>query len=196
MSTETKIPEQTAVKQKVDLDPRFIGKLTVTLLGICAVVALLLGVVNSLTEPVIRKMQEEKTAAAMAQVLAADDYSEKAVSYENVTGMYEAVRGGEVVGYVVEVTTNGFGGAINMVVGVDVNGKVTGVSVIKDSETANLGTKVTRTQSVLDRFIGLGGNITVNSGENRFDGVTGATVSSKAVAAGVNTALAAVAANK
>ena len=196
MSTETKIPEQTAVKQKVDLDPRFIGKLTVTLLGICAVVALLLGVVNSLTEPVIRKMQEEKTAAAMAQVLVADDYSEKAVSYENVTGMYEAVRGGEVVGYVVEVTTNGFGGAINMVVGVDVNGKVTGVSVIKDSETANLGTKVTRTQSVLDRFIGLGGNITVNSGENRFDGVTGATVSSKAVAAGVNTALAAVAANK
>ena len=196
MSTETKIPEQNAVKQKVDLDPRFIGKLTVTLLGICAIVALLLGVVNSLTEPVIRKMQEEKTTAAMAQVLAADDYNEKTVAYENVTGMYEALKGGEVVGYVVEVTTNGFGGAINMVVGVDMNGTVTGVSVIKDSETANLGTKVTRNQSVLDRFIGLGGTITVNSGENRFDGVTGATVSSKAVTAGVNTALAAVAANK
>ena len=55
-----------------------------TLLGICAVVALLLGIVNSLTEPVIRKMQEEKTAAAMAQVLAADDYRAKAVSHENV----------------------------------------------------------------------------------------------------------------
>ena len=184
------------MKQKVDLDPRYIGKLTGTLLGICAVVALLLGIVNSLTEPVIRKMQEEKTAAAMAQVLAADDYRVKTVSHENVSAMYEAVSGGEVVGHVVEVTTNGFGGAINMVVGVDMNGKVTGVSVIKDAETANLGTKVTRTQSVLDRFIGLGGTITVNSGENRFDGVTGATVSSKAVAAGVNTALAAVAANQ
>ena len=195
MSKETNV-SQTAVKQKVDLDPRYIGKLTGTLLGICAVVALLLGIVNSLTEPVIRKMQEEKTAAAMAQVLAADDYRAKAVSHENVSAMYEAVSGGEVVGYVVEVTTNGFGGAINMVVGVDMNGKVTGVSVIKDTETANLGTKVTRTQSVLDRFIGLGGTITVNSGENRFDGVTGATVSSKAVAAGVNTALAAVAANQ
>ena len=195
MSKETNV-SQTAVKQKVDLDPRYIGKLTGTLLGICAVVALLLGIVNSLTEPVIRKMQEEKTAAAMAQVLAADDYRAKTVSHENVSAMYEAVSGGEVVGHVVEVTTNGFGGAINMVVGVDMNGKVTGVSVIKDTETANLGTKVTRTQSVLDRFIGLGGTITVNSGENRFDGVTGATVSSKAVAAGVNTALAAVAANK
>ena len=196
MSKEIKTPEQSAVKQKVDLDPRYIGKLTGTLLGICAVVALLLGIVNSLTEPVIRKMQEEKTAAAMAQVLAADDYRAKTVSHENVSAMYEAVSGGEVVGHVVEVTTNGFGGAINMVVGVDMNGKVTGVSVIKDAETANLGTKVTRTQSVLDRFIGLGGTITVNSGENRFDGVTGATVSSKAVAAGVNTALAAVAANQ
>ena len=195
MSKETNV-SQTAVKQKVDLDPRYIGKLTGTLLGICAVVALLLGIVNSLTEPVIRKMQEEKTAAAMAQVLAADDYRAKTVSHENVSAMYEAVSGGEVVGHVVEVTTNGFGGAINMVVGVDMNGKVTGVSVIKDTETANLGTKVTRTQSVLDRFIGLGGTITVNSGENRFDGVTGATVSSKAVAEGVNTALAAVAANQ
>lgn len=195
MSKETNV-SQTAVKQKVDLDPRYIGKLTGTLLGICAVVALLLGIVNSLTEPVIRKMQEEKTAAAMAQVLAADDYRAKTVSHENVSAMYEAISGGEVVGHVVEVTTNGFGGAINMVVGVDMNGKVTGVSVIKDAETANLGTKVTRTQSVLDRFIGLGGTITVNSGENRFDGVTGATVSSKAVAAGVNTALAAVAANQ
>lgn len=195
MSKETNV-SQTAVKQKVDLDPRYIGKLTGTLLGICAVVALLLGIVNSLTEPVIRKMQEEKTAAAMAQVLAADDYRAKTVSHENVSAMYEAVSGGEVVGHVVEVTTNGFGGAINMVVGVDMEGKVTGVSVIKDAETANLGTKVTRTQSVLDRFIGLGGTITVNSGENRFDGVTGATVSSKAVAAGVNTALAAVAANQ
>jgi len=195
MSKETNV-SQTAVKQKVDLDPRYIGKLTGTLLGICAVVALLLGIVNSLTEPVIRKMQEEKTAAAMAQVLAADDYRAKTVSHENVSAMYEAVSGGEVVGHVVEVTTNGFGGAINMVVGVDMEGKVTGVSVIKDTETANLGTKVTRTQSVLDRFIGLGGTITVNSGENRFDGVTGATVSSKAVAEGVNTALAAVAANQ
>ena len=195
MSKETKTPEQAAAVQKVDLDPRFIGKLTATLLGICAVVALMLGVVNSLTEPVIQKMQEEKTAAAMAQVLAADEYSEVAVSMENVSALYQAIAGGEVVGYVAEVTTNGFGGAINMVVGVDVNGCVTGVSVIKDAETANLGTKVTRTQSILDRFIGLSGTITVNSGENRFDGVTGATVSSKAVAAGVNTALAAVAAN-
>ena len=38
------------------------------------------------------------------------------------------------------------------------------------------------------------GGITVNSGTNRFDGVSGATVSSRGVTAGVNAALAAVSA--
>ena len=195
MSKEIKTPEQSAVKQKVDLDPRFIGKLTLTLFSICAVVALLLGIVNSVTEPIIRKMQEERTAAAMAQVLQADEYVPVELTGENVKTVYKAVTAGEQTGYVVEVTTNGFGGAISMVVGVDMTGKVTGVSVTADKETANVGTKVTKNPAVLDRFIGLGGVITVNGGENRFDAISGATVSSKAVAAGVNAALAAVAAS-
>ena len=186
-------------KAKVELDPRFTAKLTLTLLGICAVVALLLGVVNSVTEPIIEEIQAEKTAAAMSQVLPADEYQKVETTYPNVTAMNKAVSGGEQIGYVVEVATNGFGGAMSMVVGVDMDGAVTGVSVTDNSETANIGTKVVNDQTVLDRFIGMShadGKITVNSGTNRFDGVSGATVSSKGVTAGVNTALAAVAEQK
>lgn len=186
-------------KTKVELDPRFTAKLTLTLLGICAVVALLLGVVNSVTEPIIEEIQAEKTAAAMSQVLPADEYQKVETTYPNVTAMNKALSGGEQIGYVVEVATNGFGGAMSMVVGVDMNGAVTGVSVTDNSETANIGTKVVNDQTVLDRFIGMShadGEITVNSGTNRFDGVSGATVSSKGVTAGVNTALAAVAEQK
>lgn len=186
-------------KAKVELDPRFTAKLTLTLLGICAVVALLLGVVNSVTEPIIEEIQAEKTAAAMSQVLPADEYQKVETTYPNVTAMNMALSGGEQIGYVVEVATNGFGGAMSMVVGVDMNGAVTGVSVTDNSETANIGTKVVNDQTVLDRFIGMShadGEITVNSGTNRFDGVSGATVSSKGVTAGVNTALAAVAEQK
>ena len=80
-----------------------------------------------------------------------------------------------------------------MMVGIDWEGRVTGVSVIKHSETPNIGTKVVADQSVLDRFVGMSGEITVNSGTNRFDGVSGATVSSKGVAAGVNAAMEAAA---
>lgn len=135
----------------------------------------------------------------MSQVLPADEYQKVETTYPNVTAMNKAMSGGEQIGYVVEVATNGFGGAMSMVVGVDMDGAVTGVSVTDNSETANIGTKVVNDQTVLDRFIGMShadGEITVNSGTNRFDGVSGATVSSKGVTAGVNTALAAVAEQK
>ena len=190
--------EPTAVAENknaspVNIDPRFVAKLTGILLGICMVVALLLGVVNAITEPIITQMQAEKTAAAMSQVLQADDYEKIDVQIENVTALYRALSGGQQIGYVVEVTSSGFGGVMSLVVGVDMNGAVTGVSVTKNAETKNIGTKVVGDQSVLDRFIGMSGTITVNTGANRFDGITGATVTSKAVTAGVNTALDAVA---
>ena len=99
------------------------------------------------------------------------------------------------MGWVAEATTSGSQGPITMMVGVDQAGAVTGVSIVSHSETPNIGTKVVADQSVLNRFIGMnheGGEITVNSGSNRFDGVTGATVSSRGVTAGVNAALNAV----
>ena len=186
-------------KAKMELDPRFTAKLTLTLLGICAVVALLLGIVNQVTAPIIEEIQAEKTAAAMSQVLPAEEYQPVETDYPNVTAMNRALSGGETVGYVVEVTASGFGGTMSMVVGVDADGAVTGVSVTDHSETANIGTKVVDDQAVLDRFTGMShgdGEITVNAGTNRFDGVSGATVSSRGVTAGVNTALAAAAEQK
>lgn len=183
-------------KAKVQMDPRLIGRLTGTLLGICAVVALLLGITNYVTEPIITQLQTEKTNAAMAQVLPAGEYRDIDVEAEGVSACRAAYDGGTLLGWVVEVTANGSQGAIQMVVGVDTTGAVTGVSVTKHSETANLGTKVVNDQNVLSRFVGMShanGEITVNSGSNRFDGVSGATISSKGVAAGVNTALNAVA---
>lgn len=132
----------------------------------------------------------------MAQVLPAEEY----IPWEgnlpgHVTALYLAKSGGEDIGWVAETATSGSQGIIEAMVGVDPEGKVTGVSIVKHSETPNIGTKVVGDQAVLDRFIGMshdGGEITVNAGTNCFDGVTGATYSSKGVAAGVNAALDAV----
>lgn len=172
----------------------YIVRLTVTLFGISAVAALLLGIVYYITKPVIDWRTEEKTKAAMALVLEAEEYpkAENLVLPEGVTALHAATVGGETVGYVCEVTSNGFGGAMSLVVGVDLEGRVTGVSVIKHSETKNIGTKVVMSSKVLSRFMGLEGPVTLNGGTNRFDGVTGATFSSRGVTAAVNAALAAV----
>ena len=187
-------PQPKALNQAA-MDPKYLVRLAGTLLGICLVTALLLGVVNQVTKPRIDAALKAKTEAAMAQVLSADTYDKLDTDAPGVTALYKAVSGGAQVGFVVEVTATGSQGAIDMVVGVDTAGAVTGVSVTKHSETKNIGTKVVSDQTVLDRFIGMShaaGDITVNAGANRFDGVTGATVSSKGVAAGVNAALAAV----
>lgn len=180
-------------KAPLSIDPKYIGRLVGTLTGICLVTALLLGVVNYVTKPRIDAIQKAKQEAAMAQVLPADEYVPWLEELPGeAKGLYLARSGGEDLGWVVETSASGSQGIIEMMVGVDMDGAVTGVSIIKHSETPNIGTKVVGDQTVLDRFIGMRGNITLNAGENRFDGVSGATYSSKGVVAGVNKALAAV----
>lgn len=196
MSKEKAAAPMKQPKPALSLDPKYIGRITGVLLAICLVTALLLGVVNSITKPRIDAIQAEKIRAAMSQVLQADEY----VPWEgdlpgHVTALYLANSGGKGIGWVVETSTSGSQGIIEMMVGVGMDGAVTGVSVIKHSETPNIGTKVVADQSVLDRFTGMShasGEITVNSGTNRFDGISGATVSSRGVTAGVNAALDAV----
>lgn len=195
MSNEKATANPRQLKPSLSLDPRYVGRIAGVLLGICLVVALLLGAVNQVTTPRIDAIQKAKTETAMRQVLTADSYEKLGFTAANVSAIYQALSGKEAVGWVVETSASGSQGIINMMVGVDTEGKVTGVSVVSHSETPNIGTKVVADQSVLDRFIGMshaGGEITVNSGSNRFDGVSGATVSSKGVAAGVNAALAAI----
>lgn len=191
-------PKETASAKQpaLSIDPKYIGRITGVLLIICLLTALLLGIVNQITKPRIDAIQAEKIRAAMSQVLAADEYLPIQLQKDlrGVQSVSEARADGVTLGYVVQVTANGSQGEIQMMVGVDIDNCVTGVSVIKHSETPNIGTKVVSDQSVLDRFIGMNhacGEITVNSGSNRFDGISGATFSSKGVASGVNTALSA-----
>ena len=210
MSRDKKQTVQTAPEKAPALDlaqdGRYIGKLAGILLAITAVTALLLGVVNYITAPVIDEATAEKRLAAMRQVLVAEEYpvvatlSPEGEAYDSaagtgtVTGLYRAMQSGQQIGFVAEVAVNGFGGAMDLVVGLNMERTVTGVAVVSHSETPNVGSKVVGDQSVLDRFIGMTGEITVGSGENGVDAVSGATTTSKAVTAAVNAAVAAASA--
>ena len=97
----------------------------------------------------------------------------------------------QLVGYCVEVQAHGFGGVITMVVGVDLDGKVTGVAVTDHHENNGVGTEA-MTPSALSRYVGRSGTIRT-SGVNSVDAVSGATATSKALTSGVNRALAIVA---
>ena len=200
-------------KEKVDMDPKYIVELTVKLFVTCLVVAGLLGGVNAITKDRIAAINWENTVAAM-QAVAADPenttYNETPL--ENTQAMtdaasaaggtlgaiYEAQVNGESAGYAVTVSASGSQGTIEMMVGVDAAGAVTGVSVVSHSETAGIGTKVIGNEptasgvGVLDQFVGKSaadGTLTVGS---NVDAITGATVSTRGIATGVNAALAAV----
>lgn len=162
------------------------------LLIICACVAAALAGVNAITEDRIAAIQLEKTQAAIAQVLEGD--AEKMDLPEDVD--LGIVRGAYVseYGYAVEVAPNGFGGEILMMVGVDMDGKVTGISVISQTETAGLGaeaaTDSAKGEAFRDQFVGLtSGEILVDKDGGKLDSITGATITSRAVAEGVQAAV-------
>lgn len=205
MSNEVK------TKEKVNMDPKYIIKLTVTLFATCVVVAGLLGLVNMVTKDKIAAINWENTQTAMKAVVADPDNTEFSEALENTDAMsaaakaaggtldsvYEVLVGGENAGYAIKVVASGSQGNIEMMVGVDAEGVVTGVSIVDNSETSGIGSKVMSNEplssgvGVLDQFQGKSaaadGTLTV--GKN-VDAISGATVSSKGVTAGVNAALA------
>ncbi len=166
----------------------YILRLTLVLFLITAVVAGLLGVVNLLTKDKIAENTMKKANDAMREVLQAESYEELTLTKENEdAGITEAYRCEN--GYVVRVSKNGFGGAIDMMVGIDLSGCVTGVSVISHAETASLGANCER-EDFRNQFVGANETLKVKKDGGSIDALTGATVTSRAVTEGVNVALA------
>ncbi len=137
----------TAVKKK-EAGP---AQLVIVLFAISAVTALLLGLVNMLTAPAIAANTQKKTEDAMAAVLPADSYD--AVEYTGGDPLVTAIYKAGDAGYVVQVAPSGFGGNLDVMVGVGADGACTGVSIIKHAETSGLGANATKAD-FRDQFVG------------------------------------------
>ena len=165
-------------------------KLAVILFAFAAVVALLLGLVNKVTGERIAAFNAEKTAAAMKAVLPAESYTRVEDSAACKIDLVRDIYAAGDKGWVVMVTPTGFGGELEIAVGVDTAGAVTGVSIIKMSETSGLGANAHR-ESFRSQFVGKSGSVALRKQGGEIDALTGATVTSTAVTRGVNAALAA-----
>ena len=116
-----------------------------------------------------------------------------------------SVHKGE-TGYVIETQTYGYAGNITMLIAVSTEGKVVGLVVRDQSETLGLGAKALRDHEFLAQFLNGSGTFAVGApgadafsgatgeaatGEETYvDAITGATVTSKAIARCVNSAIA------
>ena len=88
---------------------------------------------------------QKKTDEAKAAVLASEVYEDVAYAGADTT-IKNIWKAGD-AGYVVEVTPSGFGGNLDVMVGVDNDGVCTGVSIVSPAETSGLGANATKEPS-------------------------------------------------
>ena len=179
-----------------------IASLVIVLACICLVSAAILGLVNKVTVGPIQANTEKTVQESLRTVMPIDgDYEDVTDQYSgdpvtvDVTGVsvpVKAVYKAAEEGYVVEtMSPNGFGGALDMMAGVDNDGNITGIAIISHAETSGLGSKSTDPEWQA-QFKGVNGTIGVTKDGYQINAITGSTITSRAVCDGVNAAIAVV----
>ena len=175
---------------KTESTAKYVCRLALTLLIITSVVAGILAFVNGITAPRIAAAKEAKVQKAIEAVLPGG--GQPVEGYTDATGTVKKVYGSD-TGYAVEVHPSGFNGEITMMVGVGSDGKVLAVSIVTQTETAGLGAvsaaKTSAGEAFRGQYAGKSGTLAVTKDGGDIDAITGATITSRAVTAGVNAAL-------
>lgn len=180
-------------------------KTGIILFLITGISAFILASANSITAPIIAKNEQQKQELAMRKVMPEADsengFEEIADAMDKekkISKVYKARKNGKTCGYAVISEPMGYNGTVSLMVGVDVEDKVTGIEIISQSETPGLGAKCSEPEFI-EQFTGKTEGMTVvknSPKENEIDAITSATVTSKAVTLGVNNAIEAVKAIK
>lgn len=170
-------------------------KLGLILLIITSIAGFALGLANNATAEAIA--QNSKINKDDLKLILPNADSIKTSDLEPtgiVKEILEAYNGSELAGYVLKVAPKGFHGEIDMMVAIDNDGKQTGIKVISQSETPGVGSKIElpdfqekfRDKNT-DKLIKV--VKTAPSNPNEVEGISGATISSNAVATGANEAI-------
>ena len=167
--------------------------LPVAAIGLCALV--LLAMSFGLNGVATANAQSEHLKTMQYLVPGSESFTLEQISGEDP--IIRSVHKGE-TGFVVETVTQGYAGPITMLIGVSKEGSVTGLTIRDMSETPGLGMQALTNWPFLgdvaistgsaDAFSGATGDTA--EAEVYVDGISGATVTSKAIARCVNAAVA------
>lgn len=154
---------------------------------IAAVSAGILAAVNGFTSKVIADNAMKLVTEARQQVLpvAASFKEEEAKEVEGMTFIPGYDEANILVGYVVSVDQNGYAGNINFVLGLDIEGKISGVNIISSGETPGLGARINE-KEWQEHWIGKDDSHEFNKSTDAF---AGATISPSSVYSGMMRAI-------
>lgn len=175
-------------------------KLGLNLFIICAIAAGLLAGTNQITEPIIAQRNEQANNEARQTVLpGVSDFKVLDKSkYKNdgsveIVEVYEGLNGSDVAGYTIKALPGGYGGSIEIMVGIKSDGTISGINIGNMTETPGLGAKA-KEEAFYGQYAGkpateLSVIKSGTPGETEIQAISGATITSTAVTTGVNAAV-------
>lgn len=177
-----------------------IVKNALILFAITIIAGLLLGLTYEVTkEPIKIQEAKIKNNALQAVVVEATEFKPLEVTIDDtlpgVEGVYEAVNGNEVIGYAFEMTaTEGYGGDINLMVGVGTDNHILGVDIVKHAETPGLGAKADEEEFKSEFTVEMAEDLNVvkyapSDTPGEISSISGATITSRSVTNAVNVAI-------
>lgn len=178
-------------------------RLSLRLLAITLIAGLALGTTYALTREPIRRQNLAKAEQARRSIFgeaefvdasgAAEALKQSDAGYAAVTGAYYAMENGETAGCVVTVTAAGYGGGIELTVGIDAAGSIAGLEVGGHNETPGLGARASD-EAFTGQFAGKAAPLAAvksgQAGDGEINAITGATITSRGITDAVNTAAA------
>lgn len=180
----------------------------VVLFFIALISVSVLAVLNQITMEPIAKAEQEAKAEIYRKVYADAADFEEMNGFTGETSSYAPTdpsitfnavlaakdQGGNTIGYVIDATSaNGYGGDVQIAVGISNEGTLTAFSVIAASETPGLGARASE-DAFASQFAGMPAEQIVftktgKSAPNEIDAISGATITTTAVTTAVNEAI-------
>ena len=149
---------------------------------ICLIVSGALALSHSLTQPVIAEAAAGRAEKARREIIPGADgfvLIETEHLPKTVTGVYKTANN---TGFIVMVSSLGYGGEIKLICGIDNNGKIIRTMVLANNETRGLGTPVFD-EPHSSQYWGKDAN-----GIESIQAISGATISSTAFKDGIRDA--------
>lgn len=180
-----------------------IVKLGLILLLVCVIAALALAVTNEFTKGQIAFQREKASKEARMAILPSAEsfepideevFKEIVSKNDKIAEVFVGLKGGSVIGYTFKTLPSGYGGTVEIMTGINMDGKITGVRVGNHQETPGLGAN-----AALPSFYNQYENKSIDTEievtktkpteDNQIQAISGATITSDAVTSGVNMAI-------
>jgi electron transport complex protein RnfG len=165
-------------KKKSNLSERILQNKAYPVIFLVIIVFVAVSLLMVISDFTMEKIIAERNAEIIAQL---ETIFSEIDDYEYKDEYYEVYSGGGVAGYAFIAKGKGYGGEIEILVGVDTEFEIEKVIILSNTETPGLGTRIAE-DFFTDQFTGLGINdIRLSKDGGKIDAITGATISSTAV---------------